>query len=273
MDDRRRNKFEKQKKRFDKVGTPEKIVKRSLKNNTLVNVWLDTEKIALRNYRQYGVIHNINDIFVNNGSQRVPVIEVQNIDTLNMASARAQCDTGKVLVLNMCSDMKPGGGVRNGRTAQEEEIFRRTTACVSHDKIYYPLDEDDTIYCPNVTIIKDDTYKQITDIDISLISVAAIRHPRLRLKQYTPEDRDLMYRKVRHIFQIGIKYGHKSLILGALGCGAFKNPPNLVYEIFKEVIHEYGMYFDYIGFAILTTNDKDNINYEIFQQLIQPEKQ
>ena len=44
--------------------------------------------------------------------------------------------------------------------------------------------------------------------------------------------------KIRTIFRIGLVHGHDSLVLGALGCGAFRNPPRHVARLFHEVMDE-----------------------------------
>ena len=41
------------------------------------------------------------------------------------------------------------------------------------------------------------------------------------------------------------------LVLSALGCGAFNNPPSHVAEIFRAVIQQYGSLFQSITFAIV----------------------
>jgi len=43
------------------------------------------------------------------------------------------------------------------------------------------------------------------------------------------------------------------LVLGALGCGAFRNPPRVIARTFRDVLaeEEWGGYFETIIFAIL----------------------
>ena len=59
--------------------------------------------------------------------------------------------------------------------------------------------------------------------------------------------------KIRTIFRIGLAHGHDSLVLGALGCGAFRNPPRHVARLFYEVMDELEFKNKYrrIVFAIL----------------------
>ena len=64
-----------------------------------------------------------------------------------------------------------------------------------------------------------------------------------------------------NIFKVGIVNGHDSLVLGALGCGAFRNPPDEVCRLFIDSCKVYGKYFKKVGFAILSLGTN---NLEIF---------
>ena len=43
---------------------------------------------------------------------------------------------------------------------------------------------------------------------------------------------------MRTIFRIGLLHYHDSLVLGAFGCGAFRNPPAHITRLFHEVMEE-----------------------------------
>jgi len=60
-------------------------------------------------------------------------------------------------------------------------------------------------------------------------------------------------RKIQAILNIAQKHGHRVLVLGPFGCGAFRNPAKNIAELFKEVLAEarYSFYFTRIVFAIL----------------------
>lgn len=44
--------------------------------------------------------------------------------------------------------------------------------------------------------------------------------------------------QIRTVFRVGLDRGHDCLILGAWGCGAFKNPVPVIAGLFKEVSEE-----------------------------------
>jgi uncharacterized protein (TIGR02452 family) len=241
-------------------------MRQNTSNSGLVEVYQDTirvcnsMKIPLRKSIKYSIME-----------LKVPLPEnpvfresvtVQCIDTLDMAQDFVQSKLNP-LVLNMASDYKPGGGVISGKTAQEECIFRRSNAFMTHYSEWYPLEWKEVIYSPAVTVIKDSNYQLITPFQIGMIAVAGIRKPRLYQGDYLDEDRKLMQEKIESIFKIAILHGHDSLVLGALGCGVFCNPPIAVAQIFASNLAIYSRYFKKIGFAILG-NHNDMTNYETF---------
>ena len=54
------------------------------------------------------------------------------------------------------------------------------------------------------------------------------------------------------------------LILGAFGCGAFRNPPKLVTEVLAEYTKEYRKCFDVIEYAVFHV-EHERANYEVFK--------
>ena len=85
------------------------------------------------------------------------------------------------VLLNMANNIKPGGGVDYGAGAQEESLFRRSNYFQHLNKSFYPINGG--IYSPNVIIFKKGEvfdYELLeTTEKISMIAVAAIRHPNL----------------------------------------------------------------------------------------------
>jgi uncharacterized protein (TIGR02452 family) len=281
-DMRRRDKFSSSQKHYKHTGKPDPKLKHKQSNN-LVDVWKDTEKYSFKYYNKangYKYIHddlnvsdnldNLSDASTCDQSDNIknkPIISIENIDTLDMA-IRCVADGYNVLVLNMASEYKPGGGVRNGKTAQEEVLFRRSNACVAHPMKLYPINTDEIIYAPDITIFKNSEYEYIDGVEISMVSCPAIRRPHLNKTKYIPNDYNIMSNKIEAIFKLGVINMHDCLVLGALGCGVFRNPPREVAKIFKKNIKKYGHYFRNISFAILTKNDSSEENIEIFKEIL-----
>ena len=238
----------------------------------LINIYQDTKKKCnIIKIKNKSVLYDITRL--NLDLSFIPVytdttVEVKNEDTLDM-SLRLVNNKLNPLVLNMASDWLPGGGVKKGSMAQEECIFRRTNAFMTHYEQWYPLPKDTVIYSPEVTIIKDSNYKLLDNYNkVAMIAVPAIRNPYIVEDAFILNDYKLMFYKIESIFKIALMHNHDSLVLGALGCGAFNNPPLEVAKIFEIMLRIYKKYFKYIGFAILVVREKDNDNLQSFKNII-----
>lgn len=75
-----------------------------------------------------------------------------------------------------------------------------------------------------------------------------------------------MTRRIRIMLAIAAKHGHRNIVLGAWGCGAFGNSSEDVAGYFRSVLidKKYGQLFDNVCFAIYSSgNDK---KYNIFSE-------
>ena len=185
------------------------------------------------------------------------IVKVENIDCL-LAAENLLNEGYHPAVLNMASRQNPGGGVQNGAGAQEENLFRRSNLFQSlyqfapfasnfglhKSKHQYPLDRNfGGIYTPHATVFRgteQDGYPLLdTPYQMSFIAVAGINRPALASpERIAPELVGPIKNKIRTIFRIGLLHGHDSLVLGALGCGAFRNPPSHIARLFHEVMEE-----------------------------------
>jgi uncharacterized protein (TIGR02452 family) len=178
-----------------------------------------------------------------------------------------------VTVLNLASERSAGGGWQDGALAQEEALCYRSSLYLSLHKSYYPIPSLSAIYSPSVLLIRDAMSRGHTllvpvtlpaDLPVtSVISVAAIRRPAL-----TPDGKAFMNvgqraetkRKIRLTLRVAARGGHTKLVLGALGCGVFANPPSEVANCFLEILREkefQGGWWEEVAFAIL-----DNVKGE-----------
>lgn len=201
----------------------------------------------------------------------------------------------KVCVLNFASATNPGGGVVDGSSAQEESICRCSTLYANlndpmlmdrfykpHKEAGNPLFNDDCIYTPGVTVFKTDASvpELMPEEDWYKVNIITCAAPNLRKEpsryekfhfcrgaaDVTAEQLAILHKsRIRRIFEIAAYGRNEVLILGAFGCGAFRNPPEIVAGVFREVQEEYKNAFETIEYAIYHT-DKDVFNYKIFQK-------
>ena len=196
-------------------------------------------------------------VAIDSKKEFVTQYNVENMDCLN-AAKRLQDDGYNVAVLNMASRQNPGGGVYGGAGAQEENIFRRTDLFKSmfqfasyasqyglpQSSNQYPLNRNyGGVYTPNAFVFRDVEDKGYELMDspfhMSFISVPGMNKPDLTAEGMIAEYHvEPIKNKIRTIFRIGLIHNHDALVLGALGCGAFRNPPKHIAKLFHEVINE-----------------------------------
>lgn len=201
----------------------------------------------------------------------------------------------KVCVLNFASATNPGGGVVHGASAQEEAICRCSTLypCLNESSMWAdfylphraadnPLYNADCIFTPGVKVFKSDTnypesLKESDCWEVDVITCAAPNLRNMPSNRMNPnagskkaeigyEDlRKLLTKRIRRIFELAVTEGAEVLILGAFGCGAFKNPPELVAKVFRKVMEEYRKCFETVEYAVYCAGDERK-NYEAFER-------
>lgn len=204
------------------------------------------------------------------------------------AEAQKYAKEGRVAVLNFANPVNPGGGVESGAMAQEECLCRSSNlyTCLRaghlydeyydyHSKLNNHFYSDRLIYSRDVTVFKDDNAIPVALprenwFNVDVITCAA---PYLGGVKYTNPTvlRHLFQGRIRNILEAALDNKADTIVLGAFGCGAFKNPAWLVAEEFKSVI-ECGQYckkFKNIVFAIKKESEKDfGENYRTFVNVL-----
>eukprot|EP01038_Epipyxis_sp_PR26KG_P012708 gene12708-17044_t len=190
----------------------------------------------------------------------------------------------KPAVLNMANSYNCGGGFCTSRGSQEEYIFRNSTLVCSlwpHRRpddvrwevaeeviprdvqengianAFYPLTDCGGIYSPCVQVfsLSDKLLPEEKRFECSVLTIAA-QDLRWRSDLYkAPKfNYELTVKKFRTMLHMALVNGHKSLVLGAIGCGAFLNPPDAIASAFEELLGPQGEFhhsFDLIIFSII----------------------
>ncbi len=184
----------------------------------------------------------------------------------------------KTAVLNFANNHSVGGAPWSAG-AQEESLCRCSTLypCLNaaspdfhekHKKLYQMggIDNwgnDDLIYTPNVVVFKSDESapKIMSKGDRFAVDVITSAAPELYGYYDKDEFRKAISSRIEKIIKVAKKENVEALILGAYGCGAFNNPPEIVAQEFKKLLQKY--HFDIVEFAVYCYNDMTN--YEIFK--------
>ena len=199
-------------------------------------------------------------------------------------------ESKRILVLNFANPINPGGGVRYGAVAQEEDLCRRSSLLFSlesqeaapfyryHADCCDSLASDSILLSPNVEIIRDRSNLFLPKSEVvSVITCAApIKHGVRYHSISTADYAKLLYGRIKRILQISSICRYSYLVLGAWGCGSFGNDAQLVAHMFHSALNERidgGQLrknkFREIEFAVLS-NGTNDYNYQSFYQTFYP---
>lgn len=213
------------------------------------------------------------------------------VTTNRTMEAAADYYGNKIAVLNFASATTPGGGVRKGSSAQEEALCRVSNLylCLTDKKLWESfyqknrdaknnIHTDDIIYTPDVMVIKNDDYKTLQESDYFRVDVITCAAPNLREVPANSFNRDegkpiqlsdeelykVHYKRAIKIMEVACANNVEVLILGAFGCGAFRNNPNVVAKAYKDAVEHFRHAFKEIEFAVYCP-PKDPTNYNEFR--------
>lgn len=205
----------------------------------------------------------------------------------------------RIAVHNFASASNPGGGVERGANAQEECLCRcsnlffclnepdmRNAFYKPHRNEHNSIHNDDIIYTPSVKVFKTDTAmpKLMNEKDWYDVDVITCAAPNLGErpgnkynlgdgdKSVSIKDKDLLIlheKRLRRILDVSVIENIETIILGAFGCGAFSNNPEIVALAARNVVKEYLTAFRNIEFAVYCS-PRDDRNYKIFDRVLKP---
>ncbi|MEO7690116.1 MAG: TIGR02452 family protein [Sphingomonas sp.] len=194
------------------------------------------------------------------------VFELTDETTLAAAS-RISGDEDDVFVLNFASAKNPGGGFLSGSQAQEESLARSSSlySCLNAKFEMYDFNRandsclysDWMIYSPKVPIFRaDDGALLDAPYMASFVSSPAVNAGAVRRNE--PDRVGLIdnvnRERARKILWIASQHRHRTLILGAWGCGVFQNDPRAIAGMFHDLLT--GEYADSFGRVIMAVYDR-----------------
>jgi len=245
-------------------------------------------KNAVNNSKLYSpeelekINNEVNEVLINSENKETE-IKVTNETTLNAAKRLKQIeDYEKVACLNFASAKNPGGGFLNGSSAQEESLARSSALypCIKQKKEMYDENKkydsalylDYMIYSPEVPVFREDSGSLLDNpYKVSMITAPAVNAGVVRSRESKENENKIekkMKYRIEKILSIALINKNRALVLGAFGCGVFRNNPEDVADYFRQFVKEderFNSYFDKIVFAVLDRSRKTE-TYNIFKR-------
>ena len=207
----------------------------------------------------------------------VTVFEVDRNTTLNSVRRLLETGNNNIVYLNFASAKNPGGGFLGGSQAQEESIARSTGLhpCLEKEMEYYEVNRktkscfytDYMIYSPDVPIIKNEDGELLNKIALASVITAPAVNTGAVIKQEPERVNEIevvMKRRIEKVLSIALEHNHDTIVLGAWGCGVFKNDPNDISKYFKDVINsKFKNEFKKVVFAIYTREERFFTPFEV----------
>ena len=212
----------------------------------------------------------------------------ENVDSfsaaLRMAQAAPQSEK-PVLVLNFANPVNPGGGVRSGARAQEEDLCRKSTLLLSLEgaaaEPYYVynrglqtfMGSDALIVSPRVEILRDASGALLPETAVVAALTCAAPMLNYGYEGLTEAGyRETVFRRICGMLRAAAYFGYRELVLGAWGCGAFRNDAAVMAELFSQAFAQLRFgptpaaeWFRRVVFAVLDRSD-EKYNFTSFSR-------
>ena len=188
-------------------------------------------------------------------------------ETTSAAARRLVVDEGveDLVLLNFASGRNPGGSFLRGGKAQEEDLARSSAlyACLVADEAtpYYEANRhhdtlytDAMIWSPRVPFFRGDDGELLAQPYLCSVITAPAPNAGAYLSAGGEAARveEIMRRRAGLVLAMARAKGHRTVLLGAWGCGVFRNEPSLVADAFGCWLddHRFDGAFDRVVFAI-----------------------
>jgi len=198
-------------------------------------------------------------------------------DKTQEAARRMVQDEGidDLLVLNFASARNVGGGFLRGAKAQEEDLARSSGLfrCLETQRAYYEINRacssllytDHMIYSPGVPWFREQNRELLDSFFLASILTAPAPNAGEYLRRAPGEDKEVRKafgRRSGYVLALAEAFGHRNLLLGAWGCGVFRNRPKDVASAFVNHLksRRFDGCFDRVEFAVYDRSEsKSNL--------------
>ena len=188
-------------------------------------------------------------------------------ETTGAALRRLVQDEGeaRVVALNFASAKNPGGGFLTGARAQEEDLARCSGLypCLIRQQAYYQANRafgsllytDHIIYSPDVPFFRDEGLGLLDAPFLASLITAPAPNAGEHLRRHPDAGeaiRACLRRRALEVLRVATEQRHRCVILGAWGCGVFRNDPAVVADAFAGALAA-GPPFERVVFAVYDT--------------------
>ncbi|RSS80307.1 TIGR02452 family protein [Streptomyces sp. WAC06614] len=180
-------------------------------------------------------------------------------------AARRLAADGPVAVLNFASARNPGGGYVRGANAQEEALCRASALYptllrapeyyAAHRAQRSALYTDRVIHSPGVPVFRDDRGELLEEPFLAGFLTSPAPNAgvvRRQEPQRAHEIPAVLARRAERVLEVAALHGYPGLVLGAWGCGVFRNDPAEVAGTFRRLLTgRFAGTFAHVVFAVL----------------------
>ncbi|MCL2733011.1 MAG: TIGR02452 family protein [Actinomycetia bacterium] len=183
--------------------------------------------------------------------------------------ASQEADGDRVAVLNFASARNPGGGYVNGAQAQEEALCRASALypCLLRAPEFYahhravrdPFYSDRVIHSPGVPVFRDDR-GALLDRPYRAGFLTCPAPNAGVIARTMPERGDeigpALDARAERVLEVAVAHGYRRLVLGAWGCGVFRNDPARVAAAFARLLTGGGRFVDAVDEVVFAVLDR-----------------
>ncbi len=235
--------------------------------------WIITQRYDIPLTASYTMASVLSCPFVSKAPNlSVITLMAQTTDDAIVKSWNTRLQNEEIDANNFANARNVGGGFLQGDATQEEELMRTCpTLFPSLQRSTYPFQwNQDLKYTTDVTVIRDSSnqYKPFSNDQIAhtnIITAAAPDRRWMTGDKWTHEDMEYLATSICRIPLLCSTQAMskpRTLILGAIGCGAFQNSPQENAAILVKAASEVSGYYRRIIFAI---PDSNGTNYQAFK--------
>lgn len=228
---------------------------------------------TMYSYNNRTVIRNASNIgHLDDSKVRTKSTVVRLLDTGSVEAA-FEAGQGKTCILNFASYKHPGGGFIKGMYAQEEALCHCSNlynVLVRCNEEYYTENQKDlnrglyrhsAIYTPDIVFWLGQD--KVGKFDV-VTCAAPNWNAQMRCgKSEVAENNRVLHQRVGFVLGLMEKNNADTIVIGAWGCGVFKQDPNIVAQSMRYWLE----HSDVASNIIIAIPDKDSDNYKAFERI------